>query len=189
MPDIKTDIRTPDTLTLRALRVDDEAEALAAQRELADEGFEFLPQRRPEEPWSQFVLRVQSQRDGLGLPTDYVPSTFLVADVGGRLVGRVSIRHRLNQKLRLEGGHIGYAVHPDSRRRGYGTEMLRQALALCEGLGIDRVLVTCNDDNVGSARVIERNSGVLREVVPDPTDQAKLHRHYWIGVSRGNPKL
>jgi len=71
-----------------------------------------------------------------------VPATFLLARVGGDLVGRVSIRHELNDFLAEFGGHIGYAVRPQFRRRGHATEILRQALVVARGEGVERVLVT-----------------------------------------------
>ena len=61
------------------------------------------------------------------------------------------------------GGHIGYDVRPSARRRGHATEMLRQALAIAHGMGIDPALITCDVDNVGSRTVIERNGGVLED--------------------------
>ena len=97
----------------------------------------------------------------MNLPEQHVPSTFLVADIDGQIVGRVTIRHELNDFLRVEGGHIGYCVLPGFRRRGYATEILRQALIVARSIGIDRVLVTCDDDNAASIAVIEANGGKL----------------------------
>ena len=81
---------------------------------------------------------------------------FLVAEVAGQLVGRTSIRHELNEFLAREGGHIGYGVVAEHRHRGYATAILRISLIIARAVGIDRVLVTCDEDNVGSAAVIER---------------------------------
>jgi predicted acetyltransferase len=108
-----------------------------------------------------------------------VPTTFLVADVGGEIVGRTSIRHELNEFLAREGGHIGFGLVAKHRRRGYGTEILRQSLVIARAVGIDRVLVTCDDDNVGSAAVIERCGGVFDSLV-EPTEGRTLTRRYWI---------
>jgi predicted acetyltransferase len=78
------------------------------------------------------------------------------------------------------GGHIGYVVVPEFRRQGYATTILRLALRIAyDSLGIQRVLVTCDDDNVGSIRTIENNGGVLEEVISGP-DLDKPKRRYWI---------
>jgi predicted acetyltransferase len=108
-----------------------------------------------------------------------VPSTFLVAEVNGEIVGRTSIRHQLNEFLLREGGHIGYSVLPAHRRRGYATEILRQSLIIARSIGIDRVLVTCDNDNAGSIKAIEANGGKLDSVIVLETFPAGVRR-YWI---------
>ncbi len=107
-----------------------------------------------------------------------MPATFLVADVGGQIVGRTSIRHELNEFLAREGGHIGYGVVAQHRRRGYATEILHHSLIVARAVGIDRVLVTCDEGNVGSATVIERCGGVFESLVE--TDGGPAKRRYWI---------
>jgi predicted acetyltransferase len=74
------------------------------------------------------------------------------------------IRHELTPQLRAEGGHIGYHVVPRHRRRGHATAMLAGALGWCRGLGLKKVLVTCDETNTGSRRVIEANGGELAEL-------------------------
>jgi len=163
---------------LRPLRIDDEAAARRAQAELLADDFVFLLDLDEHEEWASYVRKLDAWRRGLDLPDDRVPATFLVAIAGGELVGRVSVRHELNEFLANFGGHIGYGVRPAHRRRGYGGEILRQALIIARAVGIDRVLLTCDDDNGPSARVIERHGGVLEDVRPDPSGPAK--RRYWI---------
>jgi predicted acetyltransferase len=111
-----------------------------------------------------------------------VPSTFLLAEDDGEVVGRTSVRHRLNAWLALEGGHIGYGVLAAHRRRGYATEMLRQSLAVARAHGVDRVLLTCDDDNVGSAAVIERCGGLRDAELPLAPGPPPKRRYWFRGL-------
>lgn len=166
-------------LCLRPLGLGDEADARAAHAELAAERFDFLLDLRVGEPWESYVRRLERMRHGHDLPPDRVPATFLVAEVDEALVGRVSIRHALNDFLANFGGHIGYGVRPEYRRRGYAGVMLRKALAVARGAGVDRVLLTCDDANETSASIIERAGGTLEDIRMAPDGIAK--RRYWIG--------
>jgi predicted acetyltransferase len=165
-------------LRLRPLRLDDEQAFLAAHEEMLADGFSFGFQQ-PGESWADHVERIERERRGIDLGDDRVPATFLLAFVSGELVGRTSIRHELNDFLLREGGHVGYGVLAPYRRRGYATEILRQSLILCRAVGIDAVLVTCDDDNVGSAAVIERCAGELESTVV-PAAGGTPKRRYWI---------
>lgn len=165
-------------LRLRPLKVEDEKEAIAAHRELEVEGFPFLLEWDSTQRWASYLARLQCSRRGIAIPKHRVPATFLVGEVEGALVGRVSIRHELNRFLADVGGHIGYAVRPHHRGRGVATEMLRQALIVARSEGVGRVLVTCDEDNPASAKVIERLGGVFDDVRVDPAGIRR--RRYWI---------
>jgi len=167
------------SLTLRPVVLEDEDAFHRAHRALAADGFGFGLFYDEDTPFAGYVGRLAEQERGENVPGHLVPHSFRVADVGGVIVGRASIRHRLNEWLLQEGGHIGYGVLPEHRRRGYATEILRQSLGMLAGHGVARVLVTCDDDNVGSATVIERCGGVLAEVGPGHDGQPV--RRYWIG--------
>jgi predicted acetyltransferase len=167
-----------DRLRLRPLRPADEAAVIAGQRAMADEGFTFALDYQPGMPWQQYLRMLAEQRCGDGLAEGRVPASFLAASVDGQLVGRSSIRHELTDHLRLEGGHIGYGVLPGYRRLGYATEILRQSVIIVRSVGADRVLVTCDDSNIGSAAVIERCGGHLDSVGPVGR---RVVRRYWIG--------
>ncbi len=173
-------------LLLRPLTVADEAVARLAQVELARDDFEFLLDVVPDESWPAFVERLAAVSRGVDIPPGRVPATFLVAEVDGEVVGRTSIRHELNAYLAAVGGHIGYGVRPGFRCRGYATEILRQSLVAARAVGVERALVTCDDDNVGSAAVIERCGGVFEGVVPDP-EGGTDRRRYWIDLGSSLP--
>lgn len=150
------------SLTLRRLCGDDEAQARALHAQLAEEGFDFL---LAEGSWDEILRFHADAENGINLPADFVPATFRVAEVDGDIVGRVSIRHELNEHLAAFGGHVGYAVGKKYRRRGYATQMLRQAVDMLRLMGVDRVLVTCDDDNIGSVKTIEACGGKLQDKV------------------------
>ncbi|GAB2027843.1 GNAT family N-acetyltransferase [Lactovum odontotermitis] len=113
------------------------------------------------------------------LPGRVLSSEYLTKRVSdGRIVGLVQIRHELNEFLTRIGGHIGDMVRPSERRKGYGSEQMRLALEKCRELGIERVLVTCDKDNIASARTIQKNGGVLENELLDEDGMVK--QRYWI---------
>jgi predicted acetyltransferase len=166
------------TLRLRPLRIEDEQQARAAHAELAGDDFTFLLDWDPAQPWSAYVERMADREHARELPSDRVPASFLVAEHEGALVGRVSIRHQLNEFLAAYAGHVGYGVRPQHRRRGHESEILRQAVIIARAHGVENVLVTCDEDNLASAVVIERQGGVLEDRRVDP--DGILKRRYWI---------
>jgi len=117
---------------------------------------------------------------GIDIDPSRVPHTMLYGFFEGQIVGRVSVRHKLNEKLRERGGHIGYAVAPRFRGRGFATEMVRQVIPFCKSLGINSIMVTCADDNVPSWKIIEHFGGQLQDRVWDKEDEEMIRR-YWIG--------
>jgi predicted acetyltransferase len=165
-------------IRLRPPRAGDEAAVIAGQRAMAAaDGFTFALDYQAGMPWQAYLRLLDRQHRGVGLPDGWVPATFLVAEADGQVVGRTSIRHELNEHLKLEGGHIGYAVLPGHRRHGYATEILRQSVIIVRSVGVDRVLVTCEDSNLGSAAVIERCGGRLDSVIEVGSRKV---RRYWI---------
>ncbi len=116
--------------------------------------------------------------------TDHrVPSTtYLVVTIAtNHLVGMVNIRHRLNDELKISGGHIGYSVRASERQQGYATEMLELALEKCQTLHIPRVLVTCDQDNIASAKTIKNNQGKLEQAF---MYEGTMIEHYWIELDK-----
>lgn len=131
--------------------------------------------------FARMMNELRDDRAGRNLPEGRVPHSMLYGFLDGKIIGRVSVRHTLNEKLRYRGGHIGYAVAPHLRRKGYAKEMVRQALDYCRGLGLAKILVTCADDNEPSWRVIEAFGGVMEDKVWDDVDNETIRR-YWIDL-------
>ncbi|MFE9328167.1 GNAT family N-acetyltransferase [Nocardia sp. NPDC052278] len=142
------------TVVLRSPRMGDEQVVRAAHQVMAvEDGFDFALGLEPGMDWKQYLERLEDYRRGRNLPEGIVPATFLIATLDDEIVGRADIRHTLNDYLARRGGHIGYAVLAEHRRRGYGRAILRQSLDLAHRMGIDRVFITCDDGNDGSRRI------------------------------------
>ena len=110
---------------------------------------------------------------------DLVPdSTFFCLDEERNIfVGAVNIRHYLNERLLLNGGHIGDGVRPSERRKGIATQMVHLALPECKRLGIKNVLMVCAKDNIASAKSIIENGGVLENEI---NVDGVIEQRYWI---------
>ena len=172
-------------LVLRLPAESEEAEFLRAHRATSPSVPHFLHDYEEGMSFRRYLEVLAERERGENLPTGHVPSTFLFAFDGSQIVGRVAIRHTLNPFLERVGGHIGYVVVPEYRRRGYATAILRQAFGIArQRLGLPRVLVTCDDDNIGSIKAIESNGGVLEDVVTEPAG-GMPKRRYW--VDTGSP--
>jgi predicted acetyltransferase len=128
-----------------------------------------------DEGFAAYVAEKIAERESV-LVEDWVLCTNLWWVDQDEYVGRMSIRHELNEWLREVGGHIGYDVRRSRRREGHATAMLAAALPIAHSVGIERALLTCDDDNLASRRVIERNGGVLEDV-----RGGKLR--YWVPTS------
>lgn len=114
------------------------------------------------EAWIERVLDFE-RRLTTDPPGDFVPATTYWWTDADTYLGRINLRHRLNDDLREIGGHIGYDIRPTARRRGHATAMLAAVLPRAAALGITEALVTCDTHNTASRKVIEANGGVLED--------------------------
>jgi predicted acetyltransferase len=133
-------------------------------REFLDKGEELVPFPLSFEnaDFAAFLAKLAACERGEGIPDGFVPhTTYWLVDAGGEVVAVSNLRHALTERLRVEGGHIGYGVRPSARRRGHATEILRRTLAEARTHGIAEALVTCAKDNHGSAGAIRKCGGRL----------------------------
>lgn len=138
-------------------------------------------------PWAIFKKDwkdFQSYLDNLEIPKETptrVPDSifFCFDESRNKMVGAINIRHKLNQQLLLNGGHIGYGVRPSERGKGIATQMLALALCECKKLNIPKVLLVCDKTNIASSKCIQNNGGVLEnEIIVD----GKNEMRYWITI-------
>lgn len=125
---------------------------------------------------------IKNYEKGIHLPNGWVPATYFWMVDEGEFLGEISVRHKLTEALQRFGGHIGYGVRYSKWNQGIGTEMLKRTLPYARDvLHLDKVLLTCNDDNYGSIHVIEKNGGILWDKIEHVIDGDKrLTRRYWI---------
>jgi predicted acetyltransferase len=149
----------------RNLRLVEPTAALAAEfRDMATEWRDAGESKfeKALDDFEAYVAALENARLAENLPPDRVPgNTYWLLLDGHRIVGTSRLRHWLLPHLEKEGGHIGYDVRPSERRKGHGTRLLALTLERAVVLGLREVLVTCDTDNVGSVRIIERNGGRL----------------------------
>jgi predicted acetyltransferase len=159
---------------------------IAAVREsqAANNGARDILRLDPNDLENDFANYVQGQLR-LDDPTHLEPGKvldsefWLVDDL--EFIGRVALRHELHERLRLHGGHIGYEIRPSQQRKGYGTLILKLVLEKAQEIKLERVLITCDVENLGSRRVIEANGGELEgEFQLDFYE--KPIRRYWINL-------
>ena len=125
-----------------------------------------------------YLALMEDLRDGKNLKENEVPVTGLYAFVGDEIVGKVSLRHYLNDNLLRVAGHIGYGVLEKHRGHGYASEMLKQALVYARSLGLKKVLLICDETNMASAALIMKNGGVFEGI-------SEKKKRFWIELADG----
>lgn len=133
------------------------------------------------EDYDEWLLKLEKDLDLLNIPDERVPANtyFLIRESDNKIIGMMNLRHRLNDFLLEQGGHIGYAIRPTERKKGYGTLMLKLGLERCKELNINKVLLTCDKVNIPSAKVIQKNNGILENEVYSEVFSELIQR-YWV---------
>lgn len=133
--------------------------------------------------FDEWLRKIQNDLSEENIEDNRIPATLYltIRKSDNKIVGNLQIRHKLNDKLLLYGGHIGDSVRPSERKKGYATEQIRLALQKCKELGIDNVLMDCDKSNIGSAKSIQNNGGILEnEIYVDN----ELVQRYWISLKK-----
>lgn len=135
--------------------------------------------------YKDWLMKIENENKGINMEEGRVPSTvFFLMNDGNKILGHISIRHNIdNAFLKLYGGHIGYGIRPSERNKGYGTIMLHLALIKCKELGLEDVMITCKDNNVGSYKIIENNYGIQKDLIYIKEENSYFRR-YWINIDQ-----
>ena len=138
------------------------------------------PLRRTSNP-EEYIQICLDHEDPLKVPSHLVPATqfFFIRKSDNKLVGMIQVRHHFNDYLEKYAGHIGYSVRPSERRKGYAKKMLKKTLPFCREIGLNKVMITCIDGNIGSEYTILANGGVYEYTIHEPNENVDLKR-FWI---------
>ncbi|MFK8005854.1 MAG: GNAT family N-acetyltransferase [Saprospiraceae bacterium] len=130
--------------------------------------------------FEKYVDTLLKASKGIGLKGLLVPhSSFWLIDENQNILATSNLRHTLNEKLWLTGGHIGYGVAPSARRKGCATKILELTLLEAKKVGIEEALITCNKSNIGSAKSILKNGGEFWKETPMKN---RITQYYWISI-------
>lgn len=135
------------------------------------------------EDMDAYIQICRDYEDPRTTPAHLVPATqfLFIRKCDNKLLGMLQVRHCFNDFLEKYAGHIGYSVIPSERRKGYAKEMLKMALPFCREIGMDKVLISCVDGNIGSERAILANGGIYEATVYEPNGGRSLKR-FWLSL-------
>ena len=170
---------------MRLLRFDeiDELDYLIYIKEWEDSGEKIVPMAsaRAEISFDDFLKRMRERETDKVREKGLVPATlYFLVDEKNKICGALDIRHELNEYLEKFGGHIGYGIAPSERKKGYGKIQLKLGLEKAKKIGLKKVLITCDDNNVSSARTIEACGGIYNNTLADA--EANRIKRYFVEV-------
>jgi predicted acetyltransferase len=160
---------------------------LDAVREFHEAGEYSIDAEQLGEMFEDLLARLAAAKDPANAPPGELPYEDLWLMENDEWIGKLTLRTTINARYLHAGGHIGYEIRPSKRRQGYGTILLRMGLELARKRGLQRVLLTCDETNLGSRKVIENNGGQLENSV-EVEGQTVLKMRYWINLDKlGSP--
>lgn len=154
-------------------------------KEWEDAGEKIVPyaSRRHRENYLQLLNHWDIMETDKVREDSLVPSTlYFLVDEDNKIYGAIDLRHELNEYLLKVGGHIGYGIRPSERRKGYATRILSLGIEKAKKIGLTKVLVTCNKENLGSAGAIKNNHGRLENEFKE--ENGNIVQRYWIHIER-----
>ena len=170
-------------VVLRELTLNDEIAFYQAVKDWQGQELSWLTfDWREGMAFGEHLNRLELNKQGLDLPKGFVANTMFYGFLGDEIIGRVHVRHELNDFLRERGGHIGYAIAPRFRSKRLAFQMVKPVLSyIKDELKLDRILITCSKDNAPSVRLIERLGGVLENQFSDSKSGEVVSR-YWLAL-------
>ena len=129
--------------------------------------------------FEDYLRRMQILAKGKNIPASEVPRNTYFLFCADKIIGRSEIRRELTPELEIIGGHIGADIRKSERKKGFGVLILKLTLEKAKELGLEKVLLTCDEDNVASAKTIEKCGGKFdKQMIHEET--GRMFSHYWI---------
>lgn len=151
----------------------------SSKADIEERGMGYYLPFSDEQSFARDVEQLQKNGRGIGLPEGWVPAStyWLIDEERMLMLGAITLRHWITGYLLFRGGHISYYVRPSERQKGYATKMLGLCLEKCRELKLEKVMITCAKANIGSAKTIQNNGGMLYS---EDVEDGEAFQRYWI---------
>lgn len=135
---------------------------------------------RENETYNEMLTRVHNRKNGINITTNDVPSTIYFILQDNEVVGTIDLRSYLNKSYFYKFGHVAYIIKPSYRNKGIATKALAEAIKIYKNLNVNKILLVCYKENIGSCKVIEKNNGYLEREYSDENN--KIIQRFWINI-------